>query len=216
MMDSVQIEKLLSNRYHECVAFLHKHYFSRETMSITSGLSELNMEGYHDRWLEMLKEGVSLAAVDPSNNQIVGVSLNVIVRKSHVFEMSELPKPVQMIVATIYELEKDYDVFEETATHEGLELRFLCVHENYGGRNIAQQLTQHTINLAKSIGYGFVVTNPTSPITFHIFQKNGMTKINQLNLHGHLVNEELAFPKAQPEDKVGYFVLKLSESTAYL
>ena len=210
-MDHIVIEKVNEERYPQMLDFVCQQYMPRERMSVTSGLNLLPFDYLRDHLLNWLSQNVSLSAVDQRTDQIVGISINSVVKKTDI-KKEDIDWPffeLKAIVTALVGLEKNYDICEKTESDEGLKLELLGVHCDYGGRGLAQRLTLQTIQLARSNECGFVVSNPTSPMTFHIFPKVGFSLIERRKLLDHYVDGKIAFPSAQPDDFYGLVVMKL-------
>jgi ribosomal protein S18 acetylase RimI-like enzyme len=210
-MDHIVIEKVDEGRNPQMLDFVRQQYMPRERMSVTSGLHLLPFDYLRDHLLNWLLKNVSLSAIDQRTDQIVGISINSIVKKTDI-KKEDIDWPffeLKAVVTTLMGLEENYDIFEKTGSDEGLKLELLGVHSDYGGLGIAQRLTLQTIQLARSKNCGFVVSNPTSPMTFHIFPKVGFSMIERRKLMDHYVDEQIAFPSAQPDDFYGLVVMKL-------
>lgn len=209
----VTIERLNLEQFDEFIRFIEVQYLPRETMSKASGLSRLPLDPAlvksRTPWLH---QGLSLTALDNASGRIVGVALNTTIGQSDppLKEEEVGPPEYKALETTLGLLEQDYDVFEDMAASKGLMLHVLGVHSDYEGLGIAKELTRRTIQLADDLKLAFCKSNPTSPVTFHIFQQLNFRLINSIKLSEVVLDGKPAFPYCEPGDSAGLVVLKRS------
>lgn len=80
--NGIRYEDIKADRYEETIDFLVRNYFPYETLSRSVGLSinEHALELMCDRYRFLLRDECSLAAIDETTNDIIGVAILKIMR----------------------------------------------------------------------------------------------------------------------------------------
>jgi len=195
-------------RYGDVVDFVYKDFFSRETLAQCIGLDLKPISKFNLDINNWLSHGVSLVAIDPRTDQIVGICVNYIMADDDEPIETESRK-LERIFKFLGHLEEDYNVHERLGVQRGMELLFLGVKEEYCGRGIARKLAEKAIELARSQGIEFIVTNPTAAATCHLFHSLGFETIREMKLIDYFVKGQPGFPYATGNEITRFCVKKL-------
>ena len=210
-MEGLSIERVQPDRYEEFVDFIYDSFFTRERLSIGTGLNRKPNFAAKPMFRSWLADGLSLIAVDNATNRIAAIALNFIVLPSFCSPAndSKLGNELRTMFSFLDELDKGYDIFQQFNADRGVELVFLCVHQDYCGRGLAKKLTETTLEIAKEAGFAFVKCNPTAKATTHIFEILGFETINEMKVKDFYINQRPAFPYAAEDDVVRLCVMQM-------
>nr|CAH0113729.1 unnamed protein product [Daphnia galeata] len=213
MKTCLAIEPLSENRHQEFIQFIYREFFPREPLALASGLAGKTNPKTIETFIQWMRQGVSLVVVDPESNQIVAGALNCFVNKSQVLfdvDSSCMEDEDRCIWKFLDYLEIGYDVFEQLQVDRGMELVFLCVQSTHAGQGLARRLTEETIATAHRIGMPFIKTNPSTPVTCHLFESLGFETVSEMKLVDYVLeNKQPVFHHAKPDDIARLCVKKI-------
>lgn len=173
-MQDFRVQVIGEDRYEECLDFLYEHFFPHEHLAIGTGLDKRPNYAARPLYLSFLREGLSVAVVDESSGRIVAAAVNFAVRQHQPYvDYRTMPSENAVIWSFLETFEKDYDIFSEMQASQGVELCFLSVHPQFGGRGFAQRVTEGTIQVARQSGFGFIQSNPSA---------EAIQRVNYINL----------------------------------
>ncbi|XP_046650337.1 uncharacterized protein LOC124341323 isoform X1 [Daphnia pulicaria] len=197
------VEPLTETRHQEFIDFIYREFFPREPLALASGLAGKTNPKTIETFVQWMGQGVSLVAIDPESDRIVAGALNCFVNKAQdLFDVdySCMEEEDRCIWKFLDQLEIGYDIFEQLKVDRGMELVFLCVQATHTGQGLARRLTEETIAVAHRIGMPFIKTNPSTPVTCHLFESLGFETISEMKLVDFLLDNKPAFSHAQPDD----------------
>lgn len=203
MKTCLAIEPLSENRHQEFIQFIYREFFPREPLALASGLAGKTNPKTIETFIEWMKQGVSLVVIDSQSNQIVAGALTCFLNKSEVLfdnDYSCMEEEDSSIWRFLDYLETGYDVFQQFQVDRGMELVFLCVHQAYTGQGLARRLTEETIATARRLEIPFIKSNPSTPVTCHLFESLGFETINEMKLVDYQVEGKSVFRNAKSDD----------------
>lgn len=131
---------------------------------------------------DLLSHGLSLAAIDKTTGEVVGLRMGSVVRKTDKPGLHLHPKNGGTWKLMVMEVlwtwaQAPYNLFEMYGVDEYVAFNGLVVLKEYGGKGIAFNLTKEGIKLAKEKGYKMVQGNASSDYTRRVFAACGMEMI---------------------------------------
>lgn len=199
------------SQFPEILDFLMEHFFPRERLNVASGyITERTSddEESRQRYTRRLKDGVSLIAIDRDSNKLAGVCMNLIAKKSEAETSTQHPSRSMTAMWEFVEtLEHSYNVFDALNVDQGLDLRFLCVAEEFSGLGLGRRLIQRTIDIARSLNLPFVISLPTAAASAHLFKELSFESKATMKMKDFMLSDGLpAFPFATEQDMAQYVV----------
>lgn len=143
--DIVRVKKEDSTR---AIAFLNKFFFRDEPLNVEKHLLETEdarCEELEEYSVKSIEEGASLMAVD-SNGDIVGISLNGVIKRDDPEEEFDCPnEKFAKILKLLDTVDKRADIFGQFPDiDQVLLVKILSVDSNWRGRGIAKALVDKT------------------------------------------------------------------------
>ena len=208
--DSFKIETILdSKRHQQVVNFMHDNFYPRNSERKPNAQGN-GMFSLIEEIPESLNQGVSLLAIDTNlNNQVAGVAVNNILTRFQ--PIIDRPSPyigVNAYRTCLRKLQVESNVFENKNVKRGMNLAYLGVKERFERRGLAQNLTEHSIQLAQHLKLDFIQSITFCQKTLNLFEKLQFETVTSFKLIDHWISDGIpAFPNAGPDDIV-YFVFK--------
>lgn len=206
------IKRAEESQFPEIIDFLMDHFFPRERINVASGYaSERRKDDVESRqrYTRRLEDGVSLIAVDPESNKLAGVCMNVIARRSgepHP-SMEHASRSMSAVWTFCETLEAAFNVFDALNVDKGIDLRFLCVAEEFSGLGLGRRLINETIDIARALNLPFLQSLPTAAASAHLFEELSFeTKVSFKMADFKLSDGLPAFPFATEGDMARYVV----------
>ncbi|XP_063217850.1 arylalkylamine N-acetyltransferase 1-like, partial [Bacillus rossius redtenbacheri] len=204
------------------VDFLRQFFFKDEPLNVDVQL--LGADGA-DRCLELeeystgcLDEGLSVAAINASTGQLVGVCLNGLDEPGHLPEMEAKVAgckntKFRKILGLLASVEQGADIFTRFPdVRKVLEVRIMSVDASWRGRGIAKALLDRSRELAKEKGFDMLRVDCTSHFSARAVERLGMTCVHTLPYARHLGEDgEPVFRPAPPHAEVKTYVERLGQ-----
>merc|ERR1712071_515013 len=170
-MADFQVEIVKEDRYQHVIDFVYADFYPRERLQSAAGLSAGTYFNLVDELIDYMKKDVTLIAIDPATDRVIGIALNTIITEMETFALPPGVEEVRgqvAIMTYLKRLQVDHDVFEQHQFKKGLDIYYLGVKEDYVRRGIARRLTEKTIALSRERQLDFIQSFPTSPGTLHV------------------------------------------------
>ncbi|XP_059082689.1 uncharacterized protein LOC131880170 [Tigriopus californicus] len=202
--------------YQQCADFYFTHFLPREPMVLALGGQGHSQDSrVRAHFLGIVRKNASIMATDLATGQLLGTRIAEIkerereVQAEPSFKMFQAmyPEPIATIFYTFAKYLKDWDSFDEFKDLDRIYAMFaLATHLDWGGKGIAKELLAQSIKVAKNLGCRGAQVVATNDATIHIFQKLGMTLLQQVPWDEIQVNGKKPLIKVNSEALCNFFL----------
>jgi len=207
------------SRYTEVLDLLYANFHTDEPMSKTLKI----FDGTHripeadDFTLRALTENLSLMAVDPVTNRLLGVSVNGQVSRG---SFPTAPDKVEVqnpgfghILAVMAEVHaRAGDIFTEVGADVIFDIKMVATDKSNRRCGLGTDLLRRSVELAHSLGYKAVKTEATGLYSRKAFERLGFRVASEFLYSEYKVEEVCVFEKIQNHRGTAFMVKQLSQN----
>lgn len=162
---------ITEDRYNDTFYIMENHFPKEEPLSAAFGVNWSQSKPF---FLPELKKHLSVMAVSDENDEIMGISINTVRRKTDSNELVDVDdEPLKASFEFVAHKDKEIDLFNRFGLSEVFHCYSLAVHLNYRRQGLGTALVGTSLALAKELGFRAVKAECSSKTSQNIFEKFG-------------------------------------------
>ena len=170
------LEMITEDRYSEVIEIMAKHFVPHEPLSIAFGV--VWTKAFEEVVLSDLKKYLSVMAVSDDTNEVMGIRVCGVRKKSDSGDLSEVSdEPLRSLFTFLAHKDGEIDFFNRYGVSEQFHFLSLSVHEKYRRRGLGGILLATCIELARELGFKVIKGEGTSAFSQRIYEKHGFETV---------------------------------------